>query len=138
MGNQLASFKAADDGNMIGLGTRHIIQEQHLEMRRTVYKQLHEEQLRYLPKDQDKPRYDIDSSVLPTSHQVILQGIHGDTFQHVTLFLVPKFDFSRGYIAICFSALSVFLLEHAICMETFECRLRMLPTVSWLKYPLLE
>ena len=68
MGNQLASFKAPDDGNMIGLGTRHIIQEQHLEMRRTVYKQLHEEQLRYLPKDQDKPRYDKDDAYIPSGN----------------------------------------------------------------------
>ncbi|XP_072037807.1 WD repeat-containing protein 93-like isoform X2 [Amphiura filiformis] len=56
VGNQLASFKTTDDGNIIGLGNRHIIQEQHLEMRRNVFKQFHEEQLRYLPKDVDKPK----------------------------------------------------------------------------------
>ncbi|XP_022105668.1 WD repeat-containing protein 93-like [Acanthaster planci] len=54
-GSVSSLFRAIDEGQVVGLGTKqHLITDQHLEKRRQVFQQQHQDQLRFLPEQEDK------------------------------------------------------------------------------------
>ncbi|XP_071795086.1 WD repeat-containing protein 93-like [Asterias amurensis] len=71
-GSVSAVFRAIDEGNVVGLGTKqHLITEQHLEKRRQVFRQQHEEELRHLQDEDSVSSPQPLCSFLNPSHMLV-------------------------------------------------------------------
>ena len=53
--SQLSLSKSSDLGDVIGMGTNHLVSLQHLEGRDSMFGHHHQQHMKYLPKEEKQP-----------------------------------------------------------------------------------